>query len=87
VNKGVGCIECHGRIDQMETVYQAKPLSMSWCLDCHRAPEKVLRPKDQVTNMNYKPEGGDQLKVGLELKKKYGIRDATYMTSCSTCHR
>jgi len=87
VNKGVGCVSCHGRIDQMDTVYQAKPLSMSWCLECHRAPELNLRPKDQITNMSYKPEGGDQLKVGLELKKQYGIRDAKYMTSCSTCHR
>jgi hypothetical protein len=87
VNKGVGCVSCHGRIDQMDTVYQAKPLSMSWCLECHRAPENNLRPKDQITNMNYKPEGGDQLKVGLELKKQYGIRDAKYMQSCSTCHR
>ena len=87
VNKGVGCVSCHGRVDQMEQVFQAKPLSMSWCLDCHRAPEKFLRPKDQVTNMNYAPADGDQLKTGLKLKADYGIRDVAYMTSCSTCHR
>ncbi|HEY7087438.1 MAG TPA: cytochrome c3 family protein [Tepidisphaeraceae bacterium] len=87
VNQGVGCVTCHGRIDQMDQVFQAKTLSMSWCLECHRAPEKFLRPRDQVTNMNYTPAGGDQLKVGLELKKEYGIRDVSYMQSCSTCHR
>lgn len=87
VNKGVGCVSCHGRVDQMEIVQQAQPLSMSWCLDCHRAPEQFLRPKDQVTNMSWTPPDGDQLKLGLELKKQYGIRDVTYMTSCSTCHR
>jgi menaquinone reductase, multiheme cytochrome c subunit len=89
INKGVGCVSCHGRIDQMEVVYQAKKLSMGWCLECHREPEKFLRPKDQVTNMSYVPEGGEQnqVSVGLRLKAEYGIRDQAYMTSCSTCHR
>lgn len=94
VTKGVSCVSCHGRIDQMEVVYQKEPLSMSWCLDCHRAPEKHIRPKDQVTNLGWKPpqEGDEtpaaaQLRIGLELKKSYGIHDTAYMTSCSTCHR
>jgi hypothetical protein len=51
LNAGVGCSSCHGRIDQMVVVYQAEPLSMSWCLDCHRDPTPHLRPVDQVTNM------------------------------------
>jgi menaquinone reductase, multiheme cytochrome c subunit len=87
VNQGVGCATCHGRIDQMDQVYQARTLSMSWCLECHRAPEKFLRPRNEVTNMNYSLAASEQLNVGLELKAKYGVRDATYMTSCSTCHR
>lgn len=87
INQGVGCVTCHGRVDQMEKVYQVRPLSMSWCLDCHREPEKFLRPKDQVTNMSYTPPGGDQLRLGRELKQEYGIQNAQYMTSCSTCHR
>ena len=86
VNHGVGCATCHGRIDEMEVVQQAQPLSMSWCLECHREPEKFIRPKDKITDMAYKPEG-DQVAMGLELKKKYGIHDAAYMTSCYTCHR
>ena len=86
VSHGVGCVTCHGRIDQMEVVQQAQPLSMSWCLECHREPERFIRPKDQVTNMDYKP-AGDQIKIGLKLKEKYGIHDAAYMTSCYTCHR
>ncbi len=62
VNKGVSCVSCHGRIDHMgeEGVYQAKNLSMGWCLDCHRNPEQALRPKDQVTNLGWTP---DQLKL------------------------
>lgn len=98
VNRGVGCVSCHGRIDQMDKVYQSKPLSMGWCLDCHREPEKELRPLDQITNMGWKAvdhpyaEGETdaakaQLKVGLKLKAEYGTRDIPYMTSCYTCHR
>jgi hypothetical protein len=87
VNKGVGCVTCHGRLDQMEQVYQVKSLSMSWCLDCHRAPEKYLRTESEITSMNYTAPGGNQLAAGKELKHEFGIRDATYMTSCSTCHR
>jgi hypothetical protein len=86
INKGVGCVTCHGRIDQMDEVYQARTLSMAWCLDCHREPEKHLRPRDQITNMSYNP-GSDQRAVGLELKQQYEIRDKMYMTACSTCHR
>ncbi len=85
VNKGVGCYSCHGRIDQMEVVQQVKPLSMGWCLECHRNPELNLRPLDKITVMDWKSD--DQQKQGLELKKQYGIRDVAYMTSCYTCHR
>jgi hypothetical protein len=56
VNKGVGCASCHGRIDQMPAVYQAASLQMEWCLSCHRAPERFLRPKDRITDMAYNIE-------------------------------
>jgi hypothetical protein len=87
VSHGVGCVECHGRIDHMEVVHQAQPLSMGWCLDCHRDPAPHLRPKTvAVTDMHW---DGSTLS-GAErdtLKQQYGIHDAGYMTSCSTCHR
>jgi menaquinone reductase, multiheme cytochrome c subunit len=87
LSHGVGCVECHGRIDQMEVVHQAKPLSMGWCLDCHRDPGSHLRPRDvAVTDMSWKADnrGAQEL---ANLKQQYGIHDAAYMTSCSTCHR
>jgi len=92
VNHGVGCVECHGRIDQMEVVHQEKPLSMGWCLDCHRDPGSHLRPKDiAITNMSYmqKDANGGEMsdKAREDLKAAYGIHDAAYMTSCYTCHR
>ena len=99
-NRGIGCTSCHGRIDQMDVVRQVAPLSMGWCLDCHREPEKHLRPKEQVTNMGYRAvdhpwakeknltrESEAQLEVGRRLKEEYGIRDRDYMQSCYTCHR
>ena len=100
VNKGVGCYSCHGRIDQMEVVYQAQPLNMAWCLSCHRQPEKFLRPVDQVTNLAWRPTDDPKVKaagitdpeeaqlfLGKQLKEKYQIHGEHYMTACSTCHR
>ena len=55
VNRGVSCVSCHGRVDKMAVVYHDQPQSMSWCLDCHRAPENALRPLDQITNLNWQP--------------------------------
>jgi hypothetical protein len=86
VRQGVGCATCHGRVDQMPLTYQAAPLLMEWCLDCHRAPEKYLRPRDQVFNMAYEPPA-NQLDLGRRLKQDYGISTVEHMTSCSVCHR
>jgi hypothetical protein len=83
VNAGVGCETCHGRIDQMEVVHQARTLAMGWCLDCHRAPEKYLRPVDEVTTMGYTPPG-DQLALGLQLREAGDIHPTT---DCAGCHR
>jgi len=86
IAKGIGCATCHGAVDQMPLVRQVASLQMEWCIDCHRQPEKYLRPKDQVFNMNYKAPS-DQIALGLQLKQEYHIRDARDLTSCSTCHR
>ena len=59
LNAGVGCTSCHGRVDQMDVVWQVQPLSMLWCLDCHRNPEPNLRPLDQITNMAWSDADAD----------------------------
>src|SRR5437867_3826125 len=51
VAKGVGCATCHGAVDRMPLTWQVQTLHMRWCLDCHRAPEKYLRPREEVFNM------------------------------------
>jgi hypothetical protein len=86
VAKGVGCETCHGRVDRMPLVAQHADLTMGWCLDCHREPEKNLRPVSEVFTMGYEPEG-DPREIGQRLKQQYGIRDAYTLTNCSTCHR
>jgi len=83
VRRGIGCVTCHGRIDKMEVVRQEKPLSMGWCLDCHRSPEKYLRPKEFVTKMDWAP-AEDQMELGKRLRKEYNINPST---DCWTCHR
>lgn len=84
VTRGVGCKSCHGRIDQMEVVFQHEPLSMAWCLECHRAPEKHLRPVDKVTKMDYELEPREQLSQGEQIRKDLNLNPSQ---SCSTCHR
>jgi menaquinone reductase, multiheme cytochrome c subunit len=88
VTRGVGCVSCHGRIDRMEVVYQAKPLSMGWCLECHRNPAPNLRPPEAITDLMWTPpEGLPAEEYGQRLMKEYNIRGPEYMQSCSTCHR
>jgi hypothetical protein len=83
VNKGVGCVECHGRVDQMPEVRAETPLSMSWCLDCHRAPEASVRDRSKVTDLSWKPEG-DPAEYGRAFINLYNVQPRT---DCSACHR
>ena len=78
VTAGVGCESCHGRVDQMDVVRQVKPLSMGWCLECHRNPEPSLRPLDKVTTMGYQPDSSGATKK---------VREVNPPQHCSGCHR
>jgi Cytochrome c7 and related cytochrome c/Class III cytochrome C family len=86
VAKGVGCTTCHGPIAQMPLTYKANTLYMGWCLDCHRQPEKNLRPKSEVFNPNY-VQPANQLELGAQLAKEYHLQPLKTLQSCSTCHR
>jgi hypothetical protein len=98
VNRGISCTSCHGRVDQMEVVWHAENLSMGWCLECHRAPEKHLRPLEEVFTMDFEAvdylkqneildsDGNrleTQLDLGLKLKEEWQV---TPKESCTTCH-
>ncbi len=83
VNKGIGCETCHGRVDQMPAIEQVAPLTMGWCLECHRNPAPFLRPLDQITTMGWKPEG-DPAALAKDLMKRHDVHSRV---SCTTCHR
>lgn len=83
VAKGVGCESCHGRVDKMKTVQQVAPLTMGWCVSCHRQPAPYLRPPDEVTAMGWLP-AGDPHAIGDSLVSANHVRS---LTSCTDCHR
>jgi hypothetical protein len=83
VAKGVGCTTCHGQINKMPLTWQENSLQMSWCLDCHRHPERFVRPRSEVFSVNWRPPT-NQIEMGSKLVKEYGVLS---LTSCSTCHR
>ncbi len=84
VSSGVGCIECHGRVDEMDQVRQTQPLSMGWCLDCHRdvrerqGASRFLRPVSEITNMDYKRNPHEPLALTRRLDPP---------ENCTACHR
>lgn len=85
VAKGIGCESCHGRVDKMPLMWQQNPLQMEWCLNCHRNPEKMIRPRDQIVTMGYKP-AEDQAVLGPKLVQEYHV-NVKQLTNCSICHR
>ena len=100
VNKGVGCASCHGPVDTDAADVRGESLQMEWCLNCHRAPEKFLRPRDQVFNMKYEQPSADHpvtLADGAYVHRPdcagHGVEEPLQrshgqdITSCNTCHR
>jgi hypothetical protein len=93
VNRGISCQSCHGDVNEMEVVYQAESHSMGWCLECHRAPEKHLRPLEEVYNFDYGDDDvakytedasvNTTLELGKKLKEQFSVHPKT---SCATCH-
>jgi len=82
VAKGIGCASCHGRVDQMPLMYQAESLQMEWCLECHRSPERFIRPRVEIYNMEW--VSADQETEGARLIADYKVQSKL---SCSVCHR
>lgn len=81
---GVGCESCHGRVDHMQLTERTAPLTMGWCLQCHRNPAAQLRPRSAVFAMGYKAD--DQQALGQALARRYHV-PTRKLSDCSTCHR
>jgi hypothetical protein len=83
VRAGVGCVTCHGHIEQMDVVQQAQPLNMEWCLNCHRNPQPNLRPLSEITNMSWRPPRDPALRA----RQLAELRPVKPPVDCSGCHR
>ena len=86
VAKGIGCSTCHGRVDQMPLIRKTQTLYMKWCLDCHRAPQKYIRPRDKIYEMAWRPSQ-DRHDEEEKLISQYHVDTTGRLTNCSTCHR
>jgi hypothetical protein len=90
VDRGISCVECHGRIDQMDEVYHAQPLSMTFCLECHRDPAAKIRPLEKVTDLGWKwsadPKENERLQRlhGEKMVEEWKVES---LQNCSACHR
>ncbi|MEC8332895.1 MAG: cytochrome c3 family protein [Verrucomicrobiota bacterium] len=85
VNRGISCVECHGRVDQMKVVHHDKPLSMGFCLECHRNPEEYIRPPEEVYNLDWeRPETEEFKETAVGFVHDWKVNPPQ---SCSGCHR
>ncbi|HVN10018.1 MAG TPA: cytochrome c3 family protein [Patescibacteria group bacterium] len=90
IHKGIGCTTCHGPVGDMPLTWKANTLQMSWCLECHRNPEKYVRPREKVFLPLYEPPA-NQEEMGEKLVAEYKIPEVKkgnlMLTNCTTCHR
>jgi len=84
VNRGVSCVECHGEVHKMDEVVHARPLSMAFCLECHRNPEARVRPLDQITNLEWQQSEEQQKAFGKAFVAENKVHASQ---NCSACHR
>ncbi|MDQ3812329.1 MAG: cytochrome c family protein [Armatimonadota bacterium] len=96
IKKGIGCASCHGRVDQMPITWKEHTMTMAWCLECHRNPERNIRPRSAVYKMDWKPsdeinpktgEPETRESLGARLMDEYDIMPTQQLTNCSICHR
>jgi hypothetical protein len=86
VAKGIGCSTCHGRVDQMPLTRKTETLYMRWCLECHRAPQRFIRPRDRIYDMSWQPSQVNQAER-KQLVQLYQVDTSGHLTNCGTCHR
>lgn len=84
VNRGISCVHCHGEVHKMDEVAQAKPLSMAFCLNCHRDPAQNIRPPEEVFNLDWKAPPNFSRNKGVQFVHDWNVHAAQ---SCSACHR
>jgi hypothetical protein len=97
IKSGVSCYSCHGQITAMPVVYQHEPLSMGWCLECHRDtpvnPQAHLVPPDKITQLMTVEDHFSKVQAGqagdfagFDAKKLYDTLKLNPPTNCGACH-
>lgn len=91
VAAGVACESCHGRVWEMPQTVKTRPMSMGWCLDCHRAPEAQTRPVEAVFDRDWRGPRADASGhrpggAAALAERHFGV-ELSPLTRCSTCHR
>jgi hypothetical protein len=86
ISKGIGCDTCHGKVNKMPLMWQQNSLQMEWCMNCHRHPDRYIRPKEEVFNMDYEAPS-DQETLGKKLIRDYNVLPPNVLTNCDVCHR
>lgn len=88
VARGVACVTCHGRVEDMRLMAQDKNMTMMWCLECHRDPSKFIQPRETVFASDWKrPSGSAGREMGKQLVSDYKIPGRIKMMDCYMCHR
>jgi hypothetical protein len=89
VAKGVGCATCHGEVDRMPLTAAAQPFYMQQCIECHKQPERFLRPREEVFNLDWHPptDPKERARLGRTLVERYHLAPTRQLTDCVTCHR
>jgi hypothetical protein len=85
VSKGVGCSSCHGNVGEMPITWKDQTLYMQWCISCHRHPSEFIRPKAEIFNLTWQPSP-NQKRSDDDLVRPAGIKSATQIMDCTTCH-
>lgn len=85
ISRGIACGTCHGPVEQMDRIYKSQPLSMGWCLDCHRDPAPELRAQQAVFAADWEPVEGRRA-FGETMIERHGI-DPKNLDHCYICHR
>lgn len=84
VNRGISCVHCHGQINKMDEVHHDKPLSMTFCLECHRDPAAKIRPQEEVFNLNWVAPKDFAQTHGQKMVHDMKVEK---LQNCSACHR
>lgn len=83
VRRGLGCVACHGHVEEMARVYEVAPLTMSWCLDCHRAAG-TLSDEARPASADFAALWGGSV---VSIDRSQAKREVTSLTTCTACHR